>query len=586
MKQNGDEFSVEATPVVEIKRAPPQAGKAFENEKTEVYLEDEGGGGSAYLVDGSGEHHPITAFPFVMGRGNECDLVLTGKGISRKHAEIVFQSGRFVVNDLDSLNGLKVNGYKVARVILEENDSIKLGEATLTFTTSRQDQSSSKSAGKAASGKHQSGKKSAAEPDVGDLGDVAAHTVGPNGANPFSDGTSGAKKWIRLGLLAGTVVMAGAAAYVFLSGQPQTPAGAIVTPPQPSVSTASAEAAITPPTPAASATTAPGAAGPDVAMTGEGEVGSTPGALDDSGAAMSPAPGEPPFSPSPDVLSGVQPPPSIAMTAPAASQKITPPAPERNAAPRGQPSQAPVARTAPASTQKTAAAPRPTPAPAAALAPAQPSRPVQVASVNSVAAASPTGGNAVAKADAAYLAGNADAIIAELQKQASSGNSAAARAAASKRDQLLKAYNLFLTGKQASLEGDTRKALEFYERYLDAEKSLFGGKRSVYGKQAASKLMDTYVAVGNEAAQSKRSHEAYKAWQKALAYGDSVAARIAIDSSNQKARTLYRQALRLEYVNAERAKDLWRQVMNLVPPGSEYYNKANEKLTWYEKWGS
>ena len=98
--------------------------------------------------------------------------------------------------------------------------------------------------------------------------------------------------------------------------------------------------------------------------------------------------------------------------------------------------------------------------------------------------------------------------------------------------------------------------------------------------------MDTWVAVGNQAAQDKRNHEAYKAWQKALGYGDSVAARIAVDSANQKSRTLYRQALRLEYVNTDRAKDLWRQVMELVPPGTEYYNKASEKLTWYEKWGS
>jgi hypothetical protein len=563
MKQNGEEFSVEATPVVEVKRPSASAGQAFENEKTEVYLEDEGGGGSAYLVDTSGEYHPITAFPFVMGRGNECDLVLTGKGISRKHAEVVFQSGRFVVNDLDSLNGLKVNGYKVARVILEENDAIKLGEATLTFTTAKQSSSASSSAGKAGSPKSGSKRSSSVEPEMGGLDDLDTAGMVTGAANPFSDEGGGSRKWVRLGLVAGALVLASASGYFYLNGQPTEPVGAIVTPPQPSVSTANGDAVPSgDPAPAGNSSTDPAAtvadplAGTQLALNG----GAAPGA-------MSPVPGDTPFSPSPDVLSGVEPPPSIAMSAPVAQ-------PSSAAAPP-KPQPAPVAKQ---SAPKPVVASRPVPKPAPVVA-----KPVAQSKQEPVVATS--GSNAVSRADAAYLSGNADAIIAELQKQ-SSGNSATARSAASKRDQLLKAYNLYLTGKQASLEGDNQKALEFYERYLDAEKSLFGDKRSVYGKQAAGKLMDTWVAVGNEAAQSKRNHEAYQAWQKALNYGDSVAARIAVDSANQKSRTLYRQALRLEYVNTDRAKDLWRQVMELVPPGSEYHNKAREKLTWYEKWGS
>jgi hypothetical protein len=567
MKQNGEEFSVEATPVVEVKRPSANAGQAFENEKTEVYLEDEGGGGSAYLVDASGDHHPITAFPFVMGRGNECDLVLTGKGISRKHAEIVFQSGRFVVNDLDSLNGLKVNGYKVARVILEENDAIKLGEATLTFTTAKQSSSSSSSA--KSGGSKASAKKSSAavEPELGGLDDLDTSGMVTGAGNPFANEGTDSRKWLRVGLVAGAVILAGASGYFYLNAPTAEPVGAIVTPPQPSVSTANVDAA-----PQGDASNAPGASGvADPAANSADPLAGTPLAYDGSAAAsaMSPAPAEASFSPSPDVMSGVEPPPSIAMTPPVAQAPAV--------APAAKPPQAPAASkpvVKPPAAPRVATAPKPVSAPKPAAQPAP------------IAAVAPSGSsNAVSRADAAYLAGNADSIIAELQKQ-SAGNSAASRAAATKRDQLLKAYNLYLTGKQASLEGDNQKALEFYERYLDAEKSLFGAKRSVYGKQAASKLMDTWVAVGNEAAQSKRSHEAYQAWQKALGYGDSVAARIAVDSANQKSRTLYRQALRLEYVNTDRAKDLWRQVMELVPPGSEYHNKAREKLTWYEKWGS
>jgi hypothetical protein len=314
MKQNGEEFSVEATPVVEVKRPSASGGQAFENEKTEVYLEDEGGGGSAYLVDTSGEHHPITAFPFVMGRGNECDLVLTGKGISRKHAEIVFQSGRFVVNDLDSLNGLKVNGYKVARVILEENDAIKLGEATLTFTTAKQAPSASMPAGKAGSSKS-GGKKSSSsvEPEIGGLDDLDTAGMVTGAANPFADEGSGSRKWVRLGLVAGALTLASASGFFYLNGQPTEPVGAIVTPPQPSVSTANGDAASAV-DPASSANPPSDPAGIVDPLAG------TQLALNSGGTAgaMSPVPGDAPFSPSPDVISGVEPPPSIAMIAPMA----------------------------------------------------------------------------------------------------------------------------------------------------------------------------------------------------------------------------------------------------------------------------
>ena len=118
------------------------------------------------------------------------------------------------------------------------------------------------------------------------------------------------------------------------------------------------------------------------------------------------------------------------------------------------------------------------------------------------------------------------------------------------------------------------------------------------GEKAIRQNIETEMKVGgrprkqavaialNEAAKSGKSQDAYKNWQKALSYGDSVAARIAIDAANQKSQQLYRQALRLEYVNADRAKELWREVLTLVPPGTEYYTKASSKLAWYDKWGS
>ena len=86
------------------------------------------------LVDSEGNRFPIQQFPFCIGRAADCDLVLEGRGISRRHVELIYQSGRFVVNDLESLNGIRVNGYKVARVLLEDGDEIKIGDASLKFS--------------------------------------------------------------------------------------------------------------------------------------------------------------------------------------------------------------------------------------------------------------------------------------------------------------------------------------------------------------------------------------------------------------------------------------------------------------------
>ena len=74
-------------------------------------------------------------------------------------------------------------------------------------------------------------------------------------------------------------------------------------------------------------------------------------------------------------------------------------------------------------------------------------------------------------------------------------------------------------------------------------------------------------------------------WKKAVELGDSVSAGIAIDSINAKSRQLYRKALRLEYVDIQKAKQLWQEVVQLVPSGTEYYTKASSKLAWYERWG-
>jgi len=64
----------------------------------------------------------------VLGRGDDCQTVLAGSGISRYHAEMMRMGPVALVRDLGSMNGLFVNGRRVKEAPLEPGDVVRLGE--------------------------------------------------------------------------------------------------------------------------------------------------------------------------------------------------------------------------------------------------------------------------------------------------------------------------------------------------------------------------------------------------------------------------------------------------------------------------
>jgi hypothetical protein len=67
----------------------------------------------------------------LVGRHWECDVVLEHQSVSRRHARLSFRDGRWVLRDLDSTNGTRVNGQQVVRCRLEPGDRLRLGSAEL-----------------------------------------------------------------------------------------------------------------------------------------------------------------------------------------------------------------------------------------------------------------------------------------------------------------------------------------------------------------------------------------------------------------------------------------------------------------------
>ncbi len=72
--------------------------------------------------------------PYVLGRARHNDITLNEPSISKLHARIDYQEGRFFIEDAGSLHGVYVNATKVRRAELTPGSQIQLGNVTLKFS--------------------------------------------------------------------------------------------------------------------------------------------------------------------------------------------------------------------------------------------------------------------------------------------------------------------------------------------------------------------------------------------------------------------------------------------------------------------
>ena len=70
----------------------------------------------------------------VLGRSRDCDVVLSDQNVSRRHAEVRPSGGSWIVKDLGSTNGVKVNGRRIqGPQSLKRGDTIQLGTSEIAF---------------------------------------------------------------------------------------------------------------------------------------------------------------------------------------------------------------------------------------------------------------------------------------------------------------------------------------------------------------------------------------------------------------------------------------------------------------------
>jgi serine phosphatase RsbU (regulator of sigma subunit)/pSer/pThr/pTyr-binding forkhead associated (FHA) protein len=80
------------------------------------------------------KRYELSTTPCVMGRHPECNVVIDIGAVSRHHAQIVFEGGKYFVEDLNSRNGTFLNEQPVTgKVPINHGDRVRICDTTLTF---------------------------------------------------------------------------------------------------------------------------------------------------------------------------------------------------------------------------------------------------------------------------------------------------------------------------------------------------------------------------------------------------------------------------------------------------------------------
>jgi pSer/pThr/pTyr-binding forkhead associated (FHA) protein len=69
---------------------------------------------------------PIDKPILLVGRSDECDVVIPSRKISRRHCVLASREHSLLVRDLGSTNGIRVNGVRVTYQVLQPGDLLQI----------------------------------------------------------------------------------------------------------------------------------------------------------------------------------------------------------------------------------------------------------------------------------------------------------------------------------------------------------------------------------------------------------------------------------------------------------------------------
>lgn len=89
------------------------------------------------ILKDNGERFDLNEDEVIIGRVPECRVQLMVENVSRRHARITYRNEEYLFEDLGSTNGIYVNGIKVAKCILRDQDILEIGGVKMLFCEER-----------------------------------------------------------------------------------------------------------------------------------------------------------------------------------------------------------------------------------------------------------------------------------------------------------------------------------------------------------------------------------------------------------------------------------------------------------------
>jgi pSer/pThr/pTyr-binding forkhead associated (FHA) protein len=84
------------------------------------------------------DRHAVDRNPFLIGRDEGLDLVIDSPAVSRRHARLCFDGDEWKIEDLDSRNGVVLNGLRVrGRAPLRAGDVVMLADSVLAVVPAK-----------------------------------------------------------------------------------------------------------------------------------------------------------------------------------------------------------------------------------------------------------------------------------------------------------------------------------------------------------------------------------------------------------------------------------------------------------------
>jgi predicted component of type VI protein secretion system len=81
---------------------------------------------------GGGDPIPLLKKHLLVGRRESCDIVLRFDNVSAHHCQLTVNGGYWFVRDMDSRNGVKVNGVRIGEKLLEPGDELSVAKHRYT----------------------------------------------------------------------------------------------------------------------------------------------------------------------------------------------------------------------------------------------------------------------------------------------------------------------------------------------------------------------------------------------------------------------------------------------------------------------